>query len=160
MATSREVGMSRIVQPLVRTALVLVPGKSINILPALYKSSAQAGKAGGDIVSGMTVLCFILCEFFRVATVCRCEGLIQGAEDKGRWIGSRVCRDQMELPLNRRAEVIKVEIVHIVIEGVFNFLTDFKESKKEERSKRGARNGDPLEGRNDLERQEEEIQPE
>jgi hypothetical protein len=51
------------------------------------------------------------------------------------------------------------EIVQVVLERVLNLLTDFQEAKEEERSESGTRDGDPLHGINNLERQEEKVQP-
>lgn len=74
-----EVGILYVLEPLFDTQLLL-PGESIDILPSLYKSSAQAGKASGDIVGRMTVLGLVLRELQRVATIGWCEGLVPMSE--------------------------------------------------------------------------------
>jgi len=43
-----------------------------------------------------------------------------------------VGRNQVQLPLDRETEIVEVEIVQVVVEGVLNFLTNLKEAKQQE----------------------------
>ena len=77
--------------------------------------------------------------------------MVKRAKDKSRWVGSRMRSDEVQFPFNGGAEVVEIEIVEVVVEWVFNFLTDLKESKEEERRKSSTGDGDPVELRVDLE---------
>lgn len=65
----------------------------------------------------------------------------------------------MELTLNIKAEVVEIEIVQVVVERILNLLPNFQESEEQEGCESCARDGDPVHGADDLERQEQEIQP-
>ena len=57
----------------------------------------------------------------------------------------------MQFPLDSETEIVEVEVVQVVVEGVFNFLTNLKEAKQQERCEGCSWNGDPAELAVDLE---------
>jgi len=65
--------------------------------------------------------------------------------------------DEVQFPLDGRAEVVEIEIVQIVVEWIFDFLANFEESEQEERRKGSAGDRDPAELGVNLEGQEQEV---
>jgi hypothetical protein len=79
------------------------------------------------------VISVLLHDLLSVACIRRSERMFETAEDKVRRLRRRMCSNEMPFPLNGGAEVVEIEIIQIVVEWVFNFLTDLEESQEEER---------------------------
>jgi hypothetical protein len=77
--------------------------------------------------------------------------MVETAEDEVRRLRRRMRSDEMQFPLNGGAEVVEIEIIQIVVEWVFNFLTDLEESQEEERREGSTGDGDPAKLRVNLE---------
>jgi hypothetical protein len=77
--------------------------------------------------------------------------LVERAEDEGRDLGRRMGSDEVQFPLNGRAEVVKIEIVQVVVEWIFDLLANLEESEEEEGRKGSTGDGDPAELGVDLE---------
>jgi len=88
------------------------------------------------------------------------EGLVPRAVEKGGRIRVGVRGDFMELPLKVEAEVIEVKIVQVVVEGIFNLLSNLEKAEEQERCKRGTRDRVPSKWVVDLEGKEDQVQPE
>jgi len=67
--------------------------------------------------------------------------------------------DLVQLPLDHKAEMVEVEIVLIVVERIFNLLSNFEETEEQERCESGRGDGQVFEAVVDLERQKEQIEP-
>jgi hypothetical protein len=107
------------------------------------------------------------------------KGNLQSREDELGGIGVGVSGDLVELTLNVQAEVVQVwrvarvratdsrisdkirtEIVQVVVEGVLNLLANLQETEEQEGREGSSRNSDPTHGGDNLEGQEQEVQPE
>jgi len=65
-------------------------------------------------------------------------------------------RNQVQFPLDSEAEIVEVEIVQVVVEGVFNFLSNLKEAKEQESCEGCSWNGKPAKLTIDLELKKKE----
>jgi len=96
---------------------------------------------------------------FSSTTVSRSEGLIPSAKDEFGWVGVGVSGDFVQLSLNHIAEFVKIQVVEVVVERVFDFGTDFEEPKIQKRREGGSRNCKPAKGLYNLERKSQKIYP-
>jgi len=141
-------------------SLVGLASEDVDIPPALDESTTNTVHAWGSIGLGSDIVRAERHDLLCAALVGGCERLVERREDKVGRVGARVDSDLMKLALDIEAEVVEIKIIQIILEGVLNFLSDLQEAEKEERGEGSSRDGNPLHGINNLERQEEEIQPE
>jgi len=87
------------------------------------------------------------------------EGLVACAEDVGSGVGDGMSSDFVEFASHGEAEGVHIEIVFVIVEGVLNFLSDFEETEKEERGEAGTWYSHPAHGRDNLEGQEQQVEP-
>jgi len=145
------------------------PGANEGASDALYTSIT--------FIVRVAILVAELQELVSTTTISRGERLIEvGEQELGR-IRVMMSGDFMQLALEGKTEMIEIKIIEVVVEGVFNFLTNFEETEKKERREGSPRDSQVFELRVNLElskairpgtyswggstyRKEEEVEPE
>jgi len=133
----------------------------IHIPPIREKYPPNTRHTGFNItmIGVFVVLLRVFCQLCGSAAIGGREGLVPRAKYEGLGILRDVSSDLVQVAFDGEAEAIKVQIIQIVVERVLDFLTDLKESEKQERRERGSRDREILERAEDLERKEEQVEP-
>jgi hypothetical protein len=109
------------------------PRNCIDILESFDQHTPDARQTRLSCILTRKDVSVLLHDLLSVACIRRSERMVETAEDEVRRLRRRMRSDEMQFPLNGGAEVVEIEIIQIVVEWVFNFLTDLEESQEEER---------------------------
>lgn len=131
--------------------LILRPRTEIDILEPFDHDTPDARHAWLGRIIARREIGFHLRKLLSTTWIRGSERVVQRAVEESCVVRSRVRSDEMQFSLNGGAEVVEIEIIQVVIEWVFDFLADLKESEEEKRRKGCTGDGGPEELRVNLE---------